>query len=88
MSMAIPAIVRLYEMADLLQSMLAYELLAGITALRMRDQSAGAGVKKLVGSFASIVPPSTRDRSPGPDVEAILEHFASEEFNQLVTSLK
>ncbi len=49
MSMAIPAICRLSTMAQLCRSMLVYELLAGITALRMRAPA--LDVETILGHF-------------------------------------
>ncbi len=80
MSMAIPAISRLYEMAQLTRGLLAYELMAGITALRMRQQIPGDGVAALLDYFDDLIPPLQRDRSPGPDIETIIEHFEKPEF--------
>lgn len=84
MSLAIPAIQRLYDMAQLVRVMLAYELLAGLGALRQREQRPGDGVAAVAGYFEPIVAPLTRDRSPGPDVETLLEHFARREFIELI----
>ena len=83
MSMAIPAISRLYDMACLGRAMLAYELLAGITAVRMRDQTPGDGVAAVVDYFDAIIAPLDKDRSPAPDVETILEHFKINAFTRL-----
>jgi histidine ammonia-lyase len=84
MSMAIPAISRLYEMARLGRSMLAYELLAGLTAVRMREQRPGDGVVAVISYFDTIIAPLERDRSPSPDVETILAHFEAESFVRLI----
>lgn len=84
MSLAIPAIERLFEMADLVRVMLAYELLAALTALRQREQRPGDGVVAVLDYFAPVIAPLQRDRSPSTDVEAILEHFAHPEFIGLI----
>ena len=83
MSMAIPAISRLYEMSQLSRAMLAYELLAGITAVRMREQTPGDGVAAVVEYFAASIAPFEQDRSPAADIETILQHFNSAEFTSL-----
>ena len=83
MSMAIPAISRLYDMAYLSRAMLAYELLAGIIAVRMREQTPGDGVAAVLDYFAEIIAPLEQDRAPAADVETILEHFTAEAFAQL-----
>ena len=83
MSMAIPALHRLYEMAQLTRGMLAYELLAALTAVRQREQRPGDGVAALVDYFEPVIAPLDRDRSPAPDVETILEHFRATEFIKL-----
>ena len=84
MALAMPAISRLFEMADLCRVILAYELLAGICALRMRGEKAGDGVTAVNEYFADILPSWQRDRSPGPDVETILQHFEEETFLALL----
>ena len=76
MSMAFPTIGRLFEMAGLVEMMLAYELLAGLTALKLRTERAGDGVVAIQEKFKPIVAPLEKDRSPGPDVERILQAFA------------
>jgi len=83
MSMAIPALQRLFEMAQLTRIMLAYELLAGLCALRLRAQQPGDGVAAVRDYFEPMIKPLVRDRSPGPDVEILLEHFSSEAFIRL-----
>jgi histidine ammonia-lyase len=83
MSMAIPAISRLYEMAQLSRGVLAYELLAGITALRQRRQVPGDGVAALIDYFDALIPAMERDRSPAPDIEILLEHFDNPDFIEL-----
>jgi histidine ammonia-lyase len=84
MSMAIPAIYRLYDMAQLSRMILAYELLAGLTALRMRKQTPGDGVAAVVEHFDLLIAPLERDRSPATDVETILQQFRSAAFVELV----
>ena len=83
MSMAIPAILRLYDMVALVKIMLAYELLAGLIAVRMRKQKPGDGVAALVEFFEARIAEFDRDRSPGADVETILELFESDAFARL-----
>jgi histidine ammonia-lyase len=83
MSMAIPAISRLYDMAYLSRAMLAYELLAGIIAVRMREQTPGDGVAAVLDYFAELIAPLEQDRALAADVETILEHFTAEAFAQL-----
>ena len=83
MSMAIPATWRLYEMAQLCRGILAYELLAGVTALRYRRQRPGDGVAAVMAYFDDLLAPLDRDRSPGPDVETLLEHFEKPGFVEL-----
>ena len=83
MSMAIPAISRLYDMAQLLRIMLAYELLAGMTAVQMRDQAPGDGVAAVINYFKNYIAPFERDRSLMPDIEVVLAHFETDEFSSL-----
>ena len=80
MSMTIPALQRLHEMRDLARAMLAYELLAGVVALRMRGQRPGDDVQRVLDYFEPKLEPLTRDRSPAADVEMILDSFAEPEF--------
>ena len=77
------AIDRLYEMARHCKAMLAYELLAGITAVRMRGQVPGDGVAAVISYFDAYIAPQDADRSPSPDVETILQHFESDTFLEL-----
>jgi len=83
MSMAIPALYRLYEMAQLTRGMLAFELLGALTAVRQREQRPGDGVAAVVDYFEPVIAPLDRDRSPSPDVETILDHFSATEFIEL-----
>lgn len=80
MSMAFPTIARLYKMAELIKMILAYELLGGLTALGQRHelngQRPGDGVRTVQNYFQAEIAPLTQDRSPGPDVERILQLFA------------
>lgn len=71
MSLAIPAIARLYEMAALTRAILAYEMLAGITAVRMRGQTPGDDVVELERMFAECIP-VRGDDAPGTLVASIL----------------
>jgi histidine ammonia-lyase len=84
MSMAIPALARLEEMADLTRAMLAYELLGGLTALGMRAARPGHGVQAVVDYFAPLIAPLLCDRSLSPDIETILEHFQTSAFSELI----
>ena len=83
MSMAIPAIDRLYDMAELCRMLLAYELLAGIIAVRLRSEKPGDGVMAVLTYFDELIAPLDRDRSPARDIETILEHFSVEAFTRL-----
>lgn len=71
MSLAIPALARLYEMADLCRAMLAYEMLAGITAVRMRGQTPGDDVAEVDRLMKQSLP-ATDTLSPGSQVEHII----------------
>ena len=79
MSMAFPTISRLYDMVELIEMILSYELLGGLTALNMRSESAGDGVRAIQERFSTVIDPLERDRSPGPDVEKILAVLKSVE---------
>ena len=84
MSLAIPALTRLFDMAQLVRSMLAFELLAGLTAVRQRAQMPGDGVRATVEYFDDLIAVSERDCSPGPEVETILRHFESDALDDLL----
>ncbi len=79
MSMAFPTISRLYDMVELIEMILAYELTGALTALNMRtglntsSQKPGDGVQAIQQKFADVLPPLERDRPPGPDVERVLK---------------
>ncbi len=83
MSMAIPALQRFDDMLGFVEALLAYELLAGLVALRQRGQKPGDGVAAVADYFAELVPEWQRDRPPAGDVETILEHFSNEAFAAL-----
>jgi histidine ammonia-lyase len=83
MSMAIPALTRLDEMLQLCRALLAYELLGGIVAVRMRTPQPGAGVAAVMDYFAPLIAPLVRDRPLSADVETILEQFANPAFAEL-----
>jgi histidine ammonia-lyase len=63
--------------------MLAYELLAGIIAVRMRSETPGDGVAAVLDYFDELVAPFEQDRPPAGDVETILEHFSIDAFTRL-----
>lgn len=87
MSMSFPAIARLYEMADLVTAMLAYELLAGLAAIDQRGERPGDGIRQVQTFCRQIITPLERDRPPGPDVEKLLQAIDSAPFHQLLASL-
>lgn len=84
MSMAIPALTRLDDMLQLCRALLAYELLGGITAVRMRTQKPGDGVAALIDYFEPLIAPLTCDRPLATDVETILEQFDNQAFIALL----
>jgi len=81
--MAVPALLRIDEMLNLSRSMLAYELLAGIVAVRLRTQTPGDDVTALLEYFEPLIAPLERDRPLASDVELILEHFSAPAFIKL-----
>lgn len=83
MSLAVPAIARFGQMEELVSAILAYELLAGVTAVRLRGQSPGDGVAALLEYFAVLIAPLERDRPLSADIETILEHFSKPAFKAL-----
>ena len=70
-------------MAQLCRGILAYELLAALSALRYRRQRPGDGVAAVMAYFDDLLAPLDRDRSPGPDVEMLLDHFDKPGFVEL-----
>ena len=76
MSLAFPAIERLRAMIDLTRQILAYELLAALTAIDQRGEQPGEGVARLHQRCRQAVPALNADRSPGPDVEALIAILA------------
>ncbi|MFT5115947.1 MAG: histidine ammonia-lyase [Parasphingorhabdus sp.] len=77
MAMSIPAAQRLQDMAELVEQIFAYELLAGLTALRQRDQLPGACIQEFVLPLYDSIAVLEKDRSPGPDVEVIIQTIKS-----------
>ncbi len=88
MTMTIPAVSRLFEMAETVEAMLAYELLAGLAALTGRKGDPGTGVGRVRDYFSDKVTKADRDRSPGPDVEIILHALKSVEFQQMLHNVE
>ncbi|MCB9102710.1 MAG: histidine ammonia-lyase [Anaerolineales bacterium] len=84
MALTLPAIARLYDMADLVTSMLAYELLAGLTALDQRGGCPGDGVEAVRAYVRQVIPPLEQDRSPGPDVEQLRQMLDSSAFRAVL----
>ena len=84
MALTLPAIARLYDMADLVTSMLAYELLAGLTALDQRGGCPGDGVETVRAYVRQVIPPLEQDRSPGPDVEQLRQMLDSAAFQAVL----
>ena len=87
MSMAVPAIARLFEMIALIEAMLAYELLAGLVATEQRGKICGKAIEAIRLYFSKHIASLSRDRSPGPDVEAIMNQLQQPEFRQLLQNL-
>ena len=87
MSMALPAIDRLYPMCELVTAMLAYELLSGLTAVSLRNDSAGDAVRAVQSYFSPMIVALDRDRAPGPDVEMIIREFDTANFNSMLEEL-
>ena len=83
MSQAIPAVMRLFDMLELVRALLAYELRTAFAALDLRAERAGDDVAAVRAYFAESIPPLVRDRAPGPEVEILLAHFDRDEFVQL-----
>ena len=87
MSLAIPAIARLYNMAELVTAILAYELQAGLVALDHRSVRSGDGVRRLHAYLRQTIPPMTCDRPPGPDIEQLLTILESQGFRYFIDNL-
>lgn len=84
MALVFPAIGRLYEMSQVTKMILAYELLAGLVALDGRGTRPGLKVRAIHQYLRQFVPPLMGDRSPSPDVEAIVTQFETEGFQLLI----
>ena len=83
MSLAIPAIHRLYEMMKLSTETLAFEFLAVLVALDHRKPPAASPASAMHAAGRRYVPEMNADRAPGPDVEKLLELFGSDEWQRL-----
>lgn len=83
MSMAIPALTRIDDMLQLCRALLAYELLAAVTAVRMLVERPGDGVAAVIDYLDPLVSTLRRYRPLAPDVETILAHFDSPAFIEL-----
>ncbi|MFQ5957832.1 MAG: aromatic amino acid lyase [Alphaproteobacteria bacterium] len=71
MPMIFPVIDRLFEMADIVRLIGAYELYATAVALDQRGERAGKSVEAMRALVREVVPPYDADRSYGPEVEAL-----------------
>ncbi len=80
MSQALPAVLRLFDMLELVRALLAYELRAALAAVDLRSQTAGDDIAAVRRYFADSIPPLTCDRAPGPEVETLLAHFDRDAF--------
>lgn len=87
LALSVPAIQRLHEMVTLVEQLLANELLSASVALDQRGAWAGRGVQRLHAMVREVVPPLEQDRSPGPDVEALLALFEHPEWRQALVAL-
>ena len=89
MSLIFPALDRLETLVDLLDTALSYELLAACAAIDLRGQRPGTTVRSALATIRKAVPVPGRDRSPGPDAQAIkdlisqgaLDHLLPNRFN-------
>ena len=68
-------------------AMLAYELNAGLITINQRDDLAGDAVYSVRMYFQKTVTSLDKDRSPGPDVEQILNAFNTARFQEFIESL-
>lgn len=84
MALAIPALARLLETAELGRALLACELLVALVALRQRNARPGAGVAALVDYLGDSIAAYTRDRAPGPDIEVLLEATRDDGLRRLL----
>ncbi|MDH3716462.1 MAG: aromatic amino acid lyase, partial [Gammaproteobacteria bacterium] len=83
MSMAIPAIARLYEMLQSIRQILAAELLAILVALDQRAPPTASHTAAVHTCARRYVQKMTGDRATGADTEALLKLFDSEEWQAL-----
>ena len=88
MTMAVPAVSRLFEMAEVVDAMLAFELLAAVTALNARQGVPGRGVLKVCEYTQDIVANPPRDSAPGPVIEELLRMFNSTGFRQVLRAIE
>jgi len=86
MSMAIPAVHRLLDALDTARMIFASELMAACVALDFREEKPGTGVARMHSFVRESVAPLTVDRSPGPDLEALLEAMESDAFAEVVAA--
>ncbi len=77
MTLSLPAIARLFEMAERVRGVLAYELLAVLTALDGRRDSPGELPAAIHAACREVVPRLVADRAPGPDAERLLALLAA-----------
>lgn len=85
MSLAIPTVERLLEAVDVGRILLASELLAACVALDQRAAKPGEGVRALHEWTRQHVATLLADRSPGPDIETLVDAMQDEAFHELIS---
>ena len=88
MSLAVPAAERLFEMAALVEALLAYEMLGGSTAVQQNKVKVSQRLEPFIHFCTKTLEPYTKDRSPGPDVELILYALRSTQIETHLTDAK
>ena len=73
MTMALPALDRLAEVAEIGWATLAYELYAALVAIDQRGDGTGAGVAAVMSAVRATIPPYAGDRIYGPEIDALSE---------------
>ena len=87
-TMALPAINRLFAMSDLVRMMSAYELYAALVCIDQRGQKVSERIHNIRQLVRQSIPPYTRDRSYGPEIELLIELFETPDFKNKIIDVE
>ena len=75
-------------MSDLVRMMSAYELYAAIVCIDQRGQKVSERIHNIRQLVRQSIPPYTRDRSYGPEIELLIELFETPDFKKKIIDVE